>query len=279
MSSPHTCRPPGCFETTYDSDYCEKCLAGNFPNQRGWITYNEWMRAKIVREDDYQKMFSRMTMNTDQLKVILDSYAYWYPEEGISERADSVKTKSDKCERPIRKKKKVSKLVGFFDRIIQQTAQKPTKLNTSDKKPSTVNKKLVSTRKGVSKNVFLSYASEDYSKVISVYRKLEERGHKPWMDRENLLAGQNWELEIENAVEKSDFFIAFFSKRSVPKIGYVQREISIGLKYLTCRPPEKRFLLPVRLDDCEVPKTVRNLHWISIRSKDFYKKLLTAIES
>ena len=46
---------------------------------------------------------------------------------------------------------------------------------------------------------------------------LETRGLSPWLDRRKLLPGQNWPRAIEEAIETSDFFIACFSRLSVPR--------------------------------------------------------------
>jgi uncharacterized protein YfeS len=47
----------------------------------------------------------------------------------------------------------------------------------------------------------------------------------PWLDEERLLPGQDWNLEIEKAVEASDAVIVCVSSTSVAKAGYVQKEL------------------------------------------------------
>lgn len=44
--------------------------------------------------------------------------------------------------------------------------------------------------------IFLTYAHEDRKAVISVYERLKKEGFDPWMDVENLQAGQEWTSEI-----------------------------------------------------------------------------------
>lgn len=141
----------------------------------------------------------------------------------------------------------------------------------SEKKPLTPKTKN-------SKKVFLSYASEDYSHALTVYKKLKERGHEPWLDKGKLLPGQAWELEIEQAVEKADFFIAILSKKSVSKVGYVQREMVFGLKYLSYRPIGSIYFIPIRLDNCEIPQGIKKYQYIDLIAEDFYEKLFYAIE-
>ncbi len=51
----------------------------------------------------------------------------------------------------------------------------------------------------------------------------------PWFDKENILPGQNWEIEIRKAIKNSKFFLPLFSSRSVEKRSYIQREYRLGI--------------------------------------------------
>jgi hypothetical protein len=62
--------------------------------------------------------------------------------------------------------------------------------------------------------------------VLDLYKKLAaEPGIDPWLDEERHLPGQDWNLEIEKAVETSDAVIVCLSSTSIAKEGYVQREL------------------------------------------------------
>lgn len=66
--------------------------------------------------------------------------------------------------------------------------------------------------------VFLCHASQDKPVVRELYKRLEAEGWiDPWLDEEKLLPGQDWDLEIEEAVEVSDAVIVCLSKNSVTK--------------------------------------------------------------
>ena len=51
----------------------------------------------------------------------------------------------------------------------------------------------------------------------------------PWLDEEKLLPGQDWNLEIEKAVETADAVIVSISSKSVSREGCVQRELRHAL--------------------------------------------------
>ncbi len=104
--------------------------------------------------------------------------------------------------------------------------------------------------------VFLAYAEEDRADVKRLFTTLQKAGFEPWMDQEKLLPGQNWPRAIERAIDLSEFFIACFSRRSVAKRGHFQCEMEYALNVASRVPPEEIFILPVRLNDCEVPRDI-----------------------
>ncbi len=104
--------------------------------------------------------------------------------------------------------------------------------------------------------VFLAYAEEDRAHVKKLYDDLQEAGFEPWMDQEKLLPGQNWPRAIERALELSDFFVGCFSRRSTLKRGHFQCELRYALDLAARAPLEDIFLVPVRLDDCDIPRHI-----------------------
>lgn len=130
----------------------------------------------------------------------------------------------------------------------------------------------------VPRRIFLCYAKEDYKRVEQIYEKLRERGHKPWMDKKDLLPGQDWEFEINRAIKLADFFVACMSKFSVAKKGFVQKEVRFALDVLGEIPPGQIFLIPLRLEPCEVPPTLSFLHWLDLNVGSNFKKLFESIE-
>jgi hypothetical protein len=106
--------------------------------------------------------------------------------------------------------------------------------------------------------IFIAYASEDGAIALRLYRALEAKGYAPWLDRRKLLPGQNWSRRIEDAIASSDFFIPCFSTNSVRKRGAFQAEIRHALDCAQRVPLDEVFLIPVRLDNCNVPARIQN---------------------
>ena len=76
---------------------------------------------------------------------------------------------------------------------------------------------------------------------------------------------QNWRRAIENDIEDSDFFVACFSTISARKKGGFQAEIRHALDCARRVPLDEIFVVPVRLDECPVPRSIqRELQYIDL---------------
>lgn len=107
--------------------------------------------------------------------------------------------------------------------------------------------------------VFLCHASQDKPVVRELYNKLLAKDWiDPWLDEEKLLPGQDWNLEIEKAVETSDAVIVCVSNVSVAKEGYVQKELRRVLDIALEKLDGAIFVIPLRLDDCPLPRQLRD---------------------
>jgi hypothetical protein len=126
--------------------------------------------------------------------------------------------------------------------------------------------------------IFLSYAREDGEKVEKLYQKLSDAGFKPWMDKKDILPGEKWELAIQKAIQHSDFFLVCLSKNSVGKRGWIQREIREALHVLKGMLDSDIYLIPVRLEDCEVPESLASFQWVNLFKANGWTWLVKAIQ-
>jgi hypothetical protein len=107
-------------------------------------------------------------------------------------------------------------------------------------------------------NVFIAYAVEDRAQARRLRDDLESEGCSPWLDKDKLLPGQNWPRAIDRAIEVSDAFVACFSPRSAVKPGQFQSELRYALDCARKRPvgDDNPFIIPVRLEECPVPRRI-----------------------
>ena len=130
--------------------------------------------------------------------------------------------------------------------------------------------------------VFLSYASQDEPAVREVYNALKLQAWiDPWLDKTKILPGQDWRLVIEKAVEQADVVIICLSSQLVNKEGFIQREIRYAYEVALEKPEATIFLIPLRLDDCDLPRGLRSFQrvdYFGTGKNTAYSNLLDALK-
>lgn len=129
--------------------------------------------------------------------------------------------------------------------------------------------------------VFLCHSSKDKPEIRVLYKKLSDNGTEPWLDEEDILPGQDWELEIPKAVRRSDVVLVCLSQQAVSSSGYIHKEIKYALDIADQQPEGTIFIIPLRLQDCEVPERLKRWHWVNyFDDKDKgYKMLISALKA
>jgi hypothetical protein len=126
--------------------------------------------------------------------------------------------------------------------------------------------------------VFICYSSDDRAAVRSLYERLKrEQGLDPWLDTEELLPGVDWDLEIRSAVRAASVVLVCLSNHSINREGYLQKEIRQALDIADEKPDGTIFLIPVRLEDCEVPLRLQRWQWLDLFEEGSYGRLLNSL--
>jgi len=131
--------------------------------------------------------------------------------------------------------------------------------------------------------VFLCHASQDKPIVRELYQRLLSEGWiDPWLDEEKLRPGQNFDMEIEKAVESADAVVVCLSTNSVNKVGYIQKELRKVIDMADQKPEGTAFIIPIRLDECLVPRKMQSLHYVDYfpveRQEVSLQKLLASLK-
>jgi hypothetical protein len=116
--------------------------------------------------------------------------------------------------------------------------------------------------------VFLAHSKGDKEYVRAIHQLLTLDGFHPWLDEVNLIPGQNWELEIANAVERATVITVFLSQSAISKEGYLHKELAIALETAQRQPEGAITIVPIRLDEVEPPRSLRHLQWIDVQHAD-----------
>lgn len=130
--------------------------------------------------------------------------------------------------------------------------------------------------------VFLCHASQDKPVVRELHQRLKKEGWiDPWLDEEKLTLGQYWTTVIEEAIDAADIVLIFLSRNSVNKEGFVQRELTYAWELSLEKPRNVIFLIPFRLDECEVPRYLRARQWgdyFGEKKEQIYENLLRSLK-
>ena len=185
-------------------------------------------------------------------------------------------------------------LSGFLDTTepdkIENNVEKlshPQRINRVEEEPSKLDGQENSDLVRYSPRIFLAHAREDKQQVRALYYQLRRNGFNPWLDEIDLVPGQIWKDEIPKAIADAGVFLACLSQQSVGKVGYVQNEFRRALTIFGERPPGSIFLIPVRLDECEVPDLrvsdlgfgLKDIHWVDLFEVNGIDRLISAVQT
>jgi formylglycine-generating enzyme required for sulfatase activity len=127
--------------------------------------------------------------------------------------------------------------------------------------------------------IFLCHSSGDKPAVRELYRRLKAAGFAPWLDEEDLLPGMDWQAEIPKTVRNSDEVIVCLSRGSINKAGYIQKEIKFALDVADEQPEGTIFLIPVKLEECDVPERLARWQWVNLYDEDGYRRLICSLQN
>lgn len=101
--------------------------------------------------------------------------------------------------------------------------------------------------------VFFSYSRDDTEFVLNLAKNLRQAGAKVWLDQLDISPGTRWDKAIENALTESKVLLVILSKTSVDSDNVLD-EVSFALE-------EGKTVVPVLLEDCEIPFRLRRLQY------------------
>jgi flagellar biosynthesis GTPase FlhF len=130
--------------------------------------------------------------------------------------------------------------------------------------------------------VFLCHTHVDRDAVSELYQRLKgESWIDPWLDVARILPGQHWTSVIRKSLADADSIIILISNNSINREGFVQREMNYAWDLSLEKPRSVIYLIPLRLEDCEVPFDLRERQWADYfgeRKEETYSALLQSLK-
>ena len=127
--------------------------------------------------------------------------------------------------------------------------------------------------------VFLCYSPDDRLVAQEFYRRLQADGIDPWLDEENLLPGQETEVEIRKAVRSSDVVIVCLSPSAIQRAGRTHKQIAYALDIAEEQPEGTIFLIPLRLENCTIPDRLSRWQSVNLFDEHGYERLIDALRT
>ena len=106
--------------------------------------------------------------------------------------------------------------------------------------------------------VFVCYARDDEPFTRRLAADLQDAGTSIWMDSLNILAGADWDAEIERALVTAHVLLLVLSPAAEASSS-VRNELSYALD-------RRRRVVPVMYRTCSLPLRLARAHWIDFRS-------------
>jgi len=137
-------------------------------------------------------------------------------------------------------------------------------------------------RAGAGARVFISYAREDESLASRLEAALREARFDPWLDRDALVGGEDWDLHIESELQSTDFVLVLYTPAFCRKTdGYVNRELALARR--RAMNVRGSFLIPLRsapIADADRVRELGEYHEMELREASFdddFAKLVSTL--
>lgn len=112
------------------------------------------------------------------------------------------------------------------------------------------------------RKLFISCSHEDVQTVKQFALRLSLHGFDLGMDEKDVSFGGNYTTAILQGIHEADVYLVFLSENSIQS-HWVNAEIDFALKEKI--EGKKLVIVPVRLDDSEIPVALSNLNYIDAR--------------
>lgn len=129
------------------------------------------------------------------------------------------------------------------------------------------------------REVFISYANEDYDRVKEVADLFENSGRKVWFDKKSLIPGEDYETVIRSHIDNCQGFVPILSNNTtLTGTRYYEKEWAWAFEAADRRgTPPDQFIFPLMIDQLEyssIPAVFRNIHVGNLSHTDTDKELL-----
>jgi hypothetical protein len=127
--------------------------------------------------------------------------------------------------------------------------------------------------------IFICHASEDKDTARNIHETLERSGFDPWLDKEALRGGDEWDGLIESTIKDVDYVMVLNSQSLTAKTrgaSYVNKEIKLALRAAEWRLG--KFIIPVCIDTAPLVEPLTSYHAVNLSAPEGMRDLIRAVK-
>ena len=121
------------------------------------------------------------------------------------------------------------------------------------------------------RQVFISYSRRDLAFVEGLAADLKAAGLDVWYDLSGLEGGARWRIEIEKAIQESQYVVIVLSPDSVASV-WVEEEYLFASKF-------RKKILPLFYKQCDLPLGYYTRHFIDIQGENYKRNFDEVLRS
>jgi len=151
--------------------------------------------------------------------------------------------------------------ISFIDELLERWEKYKIEEKTTDKK-----------------DIFISYASEDYEKADEIYKKFEKLGASVWFDKKELEPSDEFAKKIHQNIRNSRIFVPILSKNTlITGSRFFKKEWNWALEENKSFINEK-FIYPIIIEKIDIncdalPEEFKDKHYVDFQSDNFENDL------
>ena len=125
--------------------------------------------------------------------------------------------------------------------------------------------------------VFISYSHSDLPIIKDFVKFFRDVKLDVWFDKEDLRIGEDWKATINKVISNAQFYIVFLSQKNIDRRGFLQYELNSALDVALTIPPNQLYIIPLRLDNCDIPDRLTRFHSVSLIERENFDILVKTL--
>lgn len=123
------------------------------------------------------------------------------------------------------------------------------------------------------RRIFIIYNHKDMNSAHELVKKLRDAGYNPWWDQEEIVPGQRIVDSVSNGLLSSAVALLLVSKNLDYEKGILAVELKTALATMRSKDESFSPVIPIRLDDSEVPSMLAGVQWLDFKEEGDFERL------